>query len=144
MSMYYTSTTQQKIRLTHTHHSKKSLQVLVKHNTMPPLPSPRSNDLTTLRHPVLQILQRQTSVLRRGLLTLQGVFRPDTLGIHKFRFPGLYLVGVGGWVAGWWWLDRWTLSFKAWMLGRVGTSNSLWFLIWMDWIDSDLKKMTFF
>ena len=43
----------------------------------------------TMAH--LQILQGQASVLRGGLLSLQGVLRPDALGIHELGLPGLDL-----------------------------------------------------
>mmetsp|Transcript_8139 Transcript_8139/g.19409 ORF Transcript_8139/g.19409 Transcript_8139/m.19409 type:complete len:210 (-) Transcript_8139:3983-4612(-) len=45
---------------------------------------------------ILQVLQCEASVLRRGLLPLQGVLGPDTLGIDELRLPGLHIsVQVG-------------------------------------------------
>mmetsp|Transcript_46858 Transcript_46858/g.74595 ORF Transcript_46858/g.74595 Transcript_46858/m.74595 type:complete len:205 (+) Transcript_46858:2684-3298(+) len=38
---------------------------------------------------ILQILQSQAPVLRRGLLPLQRVLRPDALGVHELGLPGL-------------------------------------------------------
>ena len=112
MSMYYEY--QPNLQLATWHDTPLEKIPSSKPNTMPPSllilhrhPPKQKQRRRQRRVRLLQILQRQTSVLRRGLLTLQGVFRPDTLGIHKFCFPGLYLVTP---VLG---FSRWKLGSRA-------------------------------
>ena len=84
------------------------------------LSAPGKKKLFRKRHPnsVLQILQGQASVLGRGLLSLQGILRPDALGVHKLSFPGLHL--AGSWLPLLW-------SWK-WMVSSPKFLEKIWFL----------------
>ena len=56
------------------------------------LPGPPALALDPRPHTVLQVLQREPPILGRRLLALQRVLRPDALGVHELRFPGLHLM----------------------------------------------------
>ena len=144
---------------THTHHSKKSSQVLVKHNTMPPLqhPSPpphrkrhpKKNNNNCDRHDAGPASSKSSSVKRRFCAVASCLFKAYSAQTRwestnsashvctwwnplGWQEPG---VGVAWNPAGWLRLS-WFYWLKV-VFCRGGSKQQyLWFL-WMDWIDSE-------